>query len=46
MKGGNKYADTLHISVIGINFVCSLTGGIRFGCIMASNNCIGDHDIW
>lgn len=46
MKGGNKYADTLHTCITGTDPVCNLIDCVWIGSIVAGNGCISDHDIW
>lgn len=45
-KGGNKYVDIVHISVIGVDPVCNVVNHNRANCDLAFNSGTGDHDIW
>lgn len=45
-KGGNKYVDTVHIGVIGIDIICRSVSINRTCSDMAGNAGTGDHDIW
>lgn len=46
MKGGNRYVDTVHISIIGVDPVCNVVDYNGADSDLAFNAGISNHDIW